>query len=48
LLGHVPSGVPVYLIDPGEMNIGRGLNVKHIKKKATDGIVELKKILTQT
>ena len=48
LLWHVPAGVPVYLIDPGEMNIGRGLNVKHIKKKATDGIVELKKILTQT
>ena len=45
LLWHVPPGVPIYLIDPGEMNIGRGLNVKHIKKKASEGILELKNIL---
>jgi NAD-dependent deacetylase len=48
LLWHVPAGVPIYLIDPGEMNIGRGLNVKHIKKKAAEGIAELKRLLTKT
>ena len=45
LLWNVPPGIPVYLIDPGDMNIGSGLNVTHIKKKASEGIVELKSIL---
>ncbi len=47
LLWSVPDGVPVYLIDPGEMNIDRRLNVTHIKKKASEGIVELKSILNK-
>jgi len=45
LLWEVPAGVPVYLIDPGDMNINRSLNVTHIKKKASEGIVELKSLL---
>ncbi len=45
LLWSVPAGVPVYLIDPGDMNIDKSLNVTHIKKKASEGIVELKSLL---
>ena len=46
LLRNVPSRIPVYLIDPGEMNITQGLNVTHIKEKASVGIAKLKKMIT--
>ncbi len=46
LLWNIPPGIPVYLIDPGEMNITQGLNVTQIKKKASEGIAELKKMIT--
>ncbi len=45
LLWNIPSGVPVYLIDPGDLNISQDINVTHIKEKASEGIVELKKLL---
>jgi NAD-dependent deacetylase len=45
LLWNVPENVPVYLIDPGDLNIRGGINVKHIKKKASEGIEELKSLL---
>ncbi|NPA36888.1 MAG: NAD-dependent deacylase [Chlorobi bacterium] len=45
LLMDVLPGTPVFLIDPGELNIPGGLNVTHIKKKASEGIEELKSIL---
>ncbi len=42
LLWNVPKGIPIYLIDPGEMNIQQSMNVTHIKEKASAGIEELK------
>ena len=47
LLWNVPSGIPIYLIDPGELNIPGNLNVIHIKEKASEGIIELKRLLAQ-
>ena len=44
LLQYVPSGVPVYLIDPKEVSISRR-GVKHIMKGASEGMKELTEIL---
>lgn len=45
LLNYVPYGVPVYLIDPKEVKINSGRQVNVIRKGASEGIYELKKIL---
>ena len=45
LLNYVPSGVPVYLIDPKEVNITSGRKVTVIQKGASEGMTELKKML---
>ncbi len=45
LLWSIPVGVPVYLIDPGDMNIQQSINVTHIREKASEGIEELKRLL---
>lgn len=45
LLNYVPYGVPVYLIDPKEVKIRSGRQVNVIRKGASEGVYELKKIL---
>lgn len=45
LLNYVPYGVPVYLIDPKEVKINSGRQVNVIRKGASEGVYELKKIL---
>ena len=45
LLNYVPRDVPVYLIDPKEVPIASGRKVYVIRKGASDGMEELKKIL---
>lgn len=44
LLQYVPSGVPVYLIDPKEVSVSRR-GVHHIMKGASEGMKELADIL---
>ena len=45
LLNYVSSEVPVYLIDPKEVAVSSGRKVHVIKKGASEGMEELKKIL---
>lgn len=45
LLNYVPYGVPVYLIDPKEVKISSGRQVNVIRKGASEGVGELKKML---
>lgn len=45
LLNYVPYGVPVYLIDPKEVKINSSRQVNVIRKGASEGVYELKKIL---
>lgn len=47
LLNYVPAGVPVYLIDPKEVNITSGRKVHVIRKGASEGMEELKKLLLE-
>lgn len=45
LLNYVPLKVPVYLIDPKQVNISSGRKVNVISKGASEGMEELKKKL---
>lgn len=45
LLNYVPKGVPVYLIDPKEVQVPAGCQVQVIRKGASEGMAELKEIL---
>lgn len=45
LLNYVPYGTPVYLIDPKEVHISSGRAVHVIRKRASEGVYELKKML---
>lgn len=45
LLNYVRDGVPVYLIDPKEVRIASGRPVHVIRKGASEGMEELKKML---
>lgn len=45
LLNYVPAHVPVYLIDPKEVAITSGRHVNVIRKGASEGMCELKKML---
>lgn len=47
LLYYVPEGVPVYLIDPKEVSITSGRKVTVIRKGASEGVAELKKMLSE-
>ena len=47
LLNYVPRDVPVYLIDPKEVPIASDRKVYAIRKGASDGMEELKKILVR-
>ena len=44
LLGYVPKGVPVYVIDPNEVPVSRS-DVRFIRKGAVEGVKELKRLL---
>lgn len=46
LLNYVPRSVPVYLIDPKEVAITSGRKVDVIRKGASEGVAELKKIIS--
>ncbi|MEG1838482.1 MAG: NAD-dependent deacylase [Bacteroidaceae bacterium] len=45
LLNYVPRNVPVYLIDPKEVKISSGREVRIIQKGASEGMEELKDLL---
>lgn len=45
LLNYVSRGVPIYLIDPKEVNVPRGCQVHVIRKKASEGMVDLRELL---
>jgi NAD-dependent deacetylase len=47
LVGYVPRGVPIYLIDPNEVKTGRQ-DIHFIRKGASEGVKELRKMLGQT
>ena len=47
LLDYVPQAVPIYLVDPGEMNISRYHNVEFIKEKASTGVPIMKQRLLE-
>lgn len=47
LLDYVPYSVPVYLIDPKEVHISSGRPVHVIRKGASEGVYELKKMLSE-
>jgi len=47
LLWNIPTEIPVYLIDPGEMNMQHSISVTHIKKRASVGVEELRRVLAQ-
>lgn len=44
LLNYVPKGIPVYLIDPKEVNTYRN-DIRFLKKGASEGVRELTEIL---
>ena len=44
LLNYVHAGVPVYLIDPKEVNVHQP-GIHFIKKGASEGVAELRDIL---
>ncbi len=45
LLHYVPSGVPIYLIDPNPVSVPSGIHVTHLMKGASAGIEELCSLL---
>lgn len=46
LINYVPSGTPVYLIDPNEVSVYKS-GVRFIKKGASEGVAELRKLLKE-
>lgn len=46
LVNYVHAGVPIYIIDPNEVAVSRG-KIHFIKKGASEGIVELRKLLKE-
>lgn len=45
LINYVPSGIPIYLIDPGDVVAHRSHNVNYIKEKASVGVKQCVGIL---
>lgn len=45
LIRYVRRGVPVYLIDPAEVNVSSGTSIVRIRKTASKGLAELKERL---
>lgn len=46
LLNYVPNAVPIYLIDPKDVAMHRR-DIHHIRKGASEGVKELKKLLLE-
>ena len=46
LINYAPTGTPVYLIDPNEVRTSYS-NINYIKKGASDGVAELRKLLKE-
>lgn len=46
LINYVPSGTPIYLIDPNEVSVYKS-GVTFIKKGASEGVAELGKLLKE-
>ena len=46
LINYVPSGVPIFLIDPNEVSVYKS-GVRFIKKGASEGVSELRKLLKE-
>ena len=46
LLNYVRPNVPVYLIDPKQVNVTSGRNIHVIQKGASEGVEQLKKMLS--
>lgn len=46
LINYVDAGTPIYIIDPNEVAVSRG-NVYFIRKGASEGVIELKKLLRE-
>ncbi len=44
LINYAPAGIPIYLIDPNEVNV-YAQNVTVIRKGASEGVEELKKLI---
>ena len=44
LINYAPTGIPIYLIDPNEVNV-YAKNVTVIRKGASEGVAELKKFI---
>jgi len=44
LINYIPTGIPIYLIDPNEVNI-YAKNVTVIRKGASEGVKDLKKLI---
>jgi NAD-dependent deacetylase len=47
LRGYAPNMCPIYLIDPSELNVPNEKRLTHIQKKATEGMVEFIKLMTE-
>ncbi|MEE4176744.1 MAG: NAD-dependent deacylase [Bacteroides sp.] len=47
LVGYVKRGVPIYLIDPGEVSVSHIPNLVFLRERATSGMERLKKILLE-
>lgn len=45
LVRYVPSGVPIYLIDPKEVRVEGGMNVNVIQKVASEGMRDFLKMM---
>lgn len=45
LIHYVPAHAPVYLIDPGDVNVGHSARFEHLKMGASEGMRELIKKL---
>lgn len=47
LVTMAPTGIPIYVIDPGQPNITSSPNITILQKKASVGLEQLQKILTK-
>ncbi len=47
LLSYLRANVPVYIIDPADVPYSPYMNITHIRKGASEGMKELKEILTK-
>ncbi len=46
LINYVHAGTPIYIIDPNEVTVSRG-RINFIRKGASEGVVELRKLLKE-